>query len=111
MLYNQIFWVVFLLFIWFDTDAFIQYSKLFRLSKFFKINSWEEYRLENKISYLDYLSIKNKNFLTKLISCRPCFSVWIVLFICTLYGSILQFPIIYVTSYILYKLMIKYVKS
>ena len=111
MLYNQIFWVIFLLFIWFDTDAFIQYSKLFKLSEKFKIDSWESYRLENNISYLDYLSIKHKNFLTKLISCRPCFTVWIVLFVCTLYCSILQFPIIYVISYILYKLMIKYVKS
>ena len=58
ILVNQIFYVIFLLFIWFNTDAFISYSKLFRLSKLFKINSWEEYRMINpKMEYFLILEL------------------------------------------------------
>ena len=42
----QIFYITFVLFIWFETDAFISYSKLLRLSHFFKIDKWEEYKRE-----------------------------------------------------------------
>ena len=49
----EIFWVIFLLFIWFKTDAFIQYAKLFKISKITKVDLWETYRLSNpKITYL-----------------------------------------------------------
>jgi hypothetical protein len=56
ILINQIFYVIFLLFIWFNTDAFISYSKLFRLSKLFKIDKWEQYRMINpKMDYISYI--------------------------------------------------------
>ena len=56
----EIFWVIFLLFIWFKTDAFIQYAKLFKISKITKVDLCETYRLSNpKITYLEYISIKH----------------------------------------------------
>jgi len=79
----QIFWVVFLLFIWFNTDAFIQYSKIIGLSRLFKINDWEDYRLESpRITYLEYLTLKNRGFFTKLISCKPCLTFWLSIISC-----------------------------
>jgi len=106
----QIFWVIFLLFIWFKTDAFIQYSKLFRINKISKIDSWELYRLSNtRIAYLEYLSIKHRNFFTKLISCKPCLTFWLVLITCFIFNTIYLFPIIYIISYIVYKIIEKYV--
>ena len=106
----QIFWVVFILFIWFNTDAFIQYSKLLKLDKLTKIDLWESYRLTNpKITYLEYLSIKHRNFFTKLITCKPCLNFWITLIICSFFDSLYQLPVIYMLSYIIYKLIEKYV--
>ncbi len=106
----EIFWVVFLLFIWFNTDAFIQYSKFFKLDKLFKIKDWEDYRLESpRITYLEYLTLKNRGFFTKLISCKPCLTFWITFIICIIFRSLMLFPIIYMLSYIIYKIIDKYV--
>jgi hypothetical protein len=107
----QIFWVVFLLFIWFNTDAFIQYSKIMGLSKIFKIIDWEDYRLENgpKITYLEFIFLKNKNFFTKLITCKPCLNFWLTLIICLIFNSLELFPVIYMLSYIIYKIIDRYV--
>jgi len=106
----EIFWVIFLLFIWFKTDAFIQYSKLFKIGKITKVDLWETYRLSNpKITYLEYISIKHRNFFTKLITCKPCLTFWIVLIISLIFNSTYLFKIIYMLSYIIYKLIEKYV--
>jgi hypothetical protein len=106
----EIFWIVFILFIWFNTDAFIQYSKLFRLDRKFKISDWESYRISNpKIDYIEYISIRHRNFFTKLISCKPCFNFWITLIFCILFNSLILYPLIYILSYIIYKLIDKYV--
>lgn len=106
----QIFWVVFILFIWFNTDAFIQYGKLLKLDKLTKIDLWESYRLTNpKITYLEYLSIKHRGFFTKLITCKPCLNFWITLIICLLFDSLIELPVIYMLSYITHKLIEKYV--
>ena len=106
----EIFWVVFLLFIWFNTDAFIQYSKFFKLDKLFKIKDWEDYRLESpRITYLEYLTLKNRGFFTKLISCKPCLTFWVTFIICIIFSSLMLFPIIYMLSYIIYKIIDKYV--
>ena len=42
----QIFWINFILFLWFETDGFIEYAKLFRLNNLFKINDFLEYKEE-----------------------------------------------------------------
>jgi hypothetical protein len=106
----SIFWCIFLLFIWFKTDAFIQYSELFGLSNKFKITDWQDYRILNpKISYLEFISIKNRNFLTKLISCVPCFLFWIVILVSLLMDTLFYFPITYIISYVVYKLIDKHV--
>ena len=106
----QIFWVVFILFIWFNTDAFIQYGKLLKLDKIAKIDLWESYRLTNPIiTYLEYLSIKHRGFITKLITCKTCLNFWITLIICLLFDSLVQLPVIYMLSYIIHKLITKYV--
>ncbi len=111
-----IFWSTFIMFIWFNTDAFIWWSKLFNLNKFFLIDNWENYRvIDSKMSYLDYLFMIKKNFFTKLISCKPCMLFWIVIFL-----SIFEFwinwishieslvikdiPILFIGSYFLYSL-------
>jgi hypothetical protein len=110
-MFLQVFYVVFLMFIWFKTDAFIDYSKLFKLSKLFKIEDWNEYRIINpKIEYLDYLKIKKKSFFTKLIGCEYCLLFWVVLFSCIFNNNINYLPFIYVVSILIYRLLCKLVK-
>ena len=106
MIAFQIFYAVFFMHVWFDTDAFVEYSKLFRLKKAFKIDSWEEYRdINPKIDYLEFLRIKHSSFFVRLISCRPCLLVWISISLAAVFGMIFWFPITYTCAYIIYNLL------
>jgi hypothetical protein len=107
----QIFWINFILFIWFETDGFIEYAKLFRLGKIFKIDKFEVYKkdMDPRISFLDYIRQKHNSFISRLFTCTPCLNFWIVLIISLVYGSILIYPILYVTSYVIYKLLKKHI--
>ena len=103
----SIFYVVFLLFIWFDTTAFVDYSKLFRLNKIFLISSWEEYRTINpRIDYLSFISTRKRNFITKLVSCKPCFTFWLSIIFTLIFYNILYFPIVYILSYLIYNIYV-----
>ena len=106
MIAFQIFYAVFFMHIWFDTDAFLEYSKLFRLKRTFKIDSWEKYREINpKIEYLEYLSIKHSSFITRLIACRQCLLVWISMVLGAVFGMFFWFPVTYVGAYIIYNIL------
>jgi hypothetical protein len=103
---NQICFINFILVIWFHTEAFLEYIKLFRLNFLFRVNKFYEYKKINPtILYTDFLSIKNPNFLSKLFSCPYCLNFWITLISCILYNNILYLPTIYLTSMIIYKIL------
>jgi hypothetical protein len=107
---NQISLIVFILIIWFKTEAFLEYASLFKIEKLFKINQFKEYKKINiSIDYITYLSLKHKNFFTKLISCPYCIGFWIVLFSCLLFNNILLLPFYYVSAIIVYKILDKYI--
>jgi hypothetical protein len=98
-------WIIFVMFIWFNTDAFIWWSRLFKLDKVFKIPDWNNYRLSinPKLKYLDYLVLKHLNFFIKVISCKPCLLFWITLIVLMIEPSkIVSMPIYYLISYIIY---------
>lgn len=107
----QIFWTNFILFIWFETDAFVEYLKFLKLSKFFKIDSFETYKKESnpRITYHSYLRQKHPSFITKLVTCVPCLSFWVVLMINLIFSSLYLYPIVYLISYIIYKTLKKYI--
>lgn len=102
----NIFWIVFILFIWMDTDFFTHWSKLLGLRKKLKIDKWESYKsIDPKISYLDYLFMTHNGFFTKLISCRVCILFWIVLVFT--YTNLYLIPVYYFFSYIVYTMIKK----
>lgn len=107
----QLFWINFILFIWFETDAFVEYSKAIGLSKFFKIDEFENYRKESnpKITYHSYIRQKHSSFITRLVTCSPCFNFWIVLITSLIYGTLPLYPLVYLTSYVMYKILKKFV--
>jgi len=95
--------------IWFKTEAFIEYSELFKLDKIFKIEDYKTYKKTNPtMDYNTFLRLKYPNFITKLISCPYCLGFWITIFFVYFYG-IINLSICYLISIILYKLLDKYI--
>lgn len=105
----EISWIILCMFMWFNTDFFISYAKLFKLEKKFYIIGWQNHRQTNaRIKYLEFLRLKHPNFFTKLISCKPCLNFWICLLICTLFSTLYLYPFYYMTSYVIYTIINKY---
>ena len=66
-----------LLFFMYDTEAFVEYVKLFRLNKLFEIERYEKYLdTYGEGDYWDYLAFEKKTFLRKLLSCPFCVGFW-----------------------------------
>ena len=66
--------ICFILIIWNDTNAFVEYARTFLGVKF------EDYKIQESvgINYCDFLEIKYPdNFLVKLISCPICLTTWL----------------------------------
>jgi hypothetical protein len=107
---NQISLINFILLVWFHTDAFLEYFKLFRLGFLFRIDKYYEYKKINPdISYIDFITIKNPNFLTKLFSCPYCLNFWLTLFSCFIFKNFLIFPLIYMFSIVIYIVLKRYI--
>lgn len=66
----------FVLTVWFDTDAFIEYSNLLKI----RIPVVKRYNQIIKtgisISFIDYLVQFENSFLTRLVTCPICLSAW-----------------------------------
>jgi len=66
------------LFFLYDTDALVEYAKLFRLHKPFEIDKYEKYLdTAGGGSYWEYLTWEKPSFLRKLVSCPFCVSFWL----------------------------------
>ena len=66
-----------ILFFMYETEAFVEYVKLFRLNKLFEIDKYEKYLDKFGGSYWEYLPFENPSFLRKLVSCPLCVSFWL----------------------------------
>lgn len=78
-----------ILLIWFRTDAFIIYSKLFRVNRFFHINEWVKFKetQDCSVEYLQYLRIiKPNGFWVKLVTCPICLCIWLCIPTSILFG-------------------------
>lgn len=71
--------IVSILIIWFDTDAFSEYAKLYGIKKICLVDLYENERAASGglLDYPSFLRIKYDNFFTRLISCQLCLSFWI----------------------------------
>lgn len=105
----SIFWSIFILFIWFDTNAMSSWLKFIN-NRFFKIGEWENWNIGNsKISYLEYLHMTKKTFFYKLISCRQCLLFWISLIVSI--PKMENIAPIYILSYLFYYLFTFIIKK
>lgn len=107
----QVLYVVFFLYMWFETDGFLEYSKLLGLKKRFRIDLWEQYREINpRLDYFGYIRLKHSSFFIRLITCRQCLCFWLTLLSCVFFSDILLLPIVYILSYLIYRLICRYAK-
>lgn len=95
------------LIIWFKTDAFIEYVKLFRLNNWFKVNQYIDLALADpSYTYIDFLIEYYNNFFTRLITCPICTSVWLGLFLSYFVG-ICSMPLVSVLGLAFYYILVK----
>ena len=68
--------------VWFKSDAFIEYAKLFRLCRFLRLDDYNSEKFNNPyMTYPMFLKTscgrnKWKKFLFNLIGCRLCSNIW-----------------------------------
>lgn len=71
----------FLLFVWFETNAAIEYSKIFKLDRLFYIKEYEEsLEVVPDLSYAYFLAAHEDNFTNRLLSCPYCVCTWIIFY-------------------------------
>jgi len=97
-----------LLFIWFHTEAFIEYATFVGGNRFFHIDDFRKKQEENDypaphIDYVGYLLTYHGGFFVRLISCPICLSVWLTLVTCFFMEGFILFPIANVLSLIIYR--------
>lgn len=107
MLY-MIFVITLILLVWFKTEAFVEYSKLFHLGGVFKIKEWEIFKntMDASTSYHTYLRFKYPNWLIKLITCPICVCMWWAIPSIFLYG-IRNYAFMVILSLFMYYGMVK----
>jgi hypothetical protein len=94
----------YLTFIWLKTNALYDYTYwILKKTKIFK--EYEEFTIQKQmnLSFPDYIILKKKTFLSKLITCPICFSFWISV---AYYRSI-EGVCAACFSYLIYKFLIK----
>ena len=101
--------IVTVLFIWFKTDAFIEYCKLLSLFK----KTVKAYDYTNFINFPQYLFVTYKNsnkltrFITGLISCPVCLCLWLSIISCLFFNIAAYITIVFVLSLFIYFTLVR----
>jgi hypothetical protein len=98
---NHCFFVAFVLVIWLKTEAFVEYARLFGLSKLLEINQFDN-RATHELNYPAFLLVNHNNFLTRLISCPICLGVWLNILVSLFFRDFSFFFIKTMVSILLY---------
>ena len=111
--------ITLIMLIWLKSDAIVEWGSLVGLSKFLKLEEFNTEKLEspikgNSLTYPSFL--KNKyhyNFITKLLGCPLCLSVWLSILACIFISimsanwlNLLLIPTVCILSLITYGLVI-----
>ena len=104
--------VVFILIIWFKTNAFCEYLEYFHFQRHFLINDYYKYRNKSACSvhYTDFLLLKNNCFLVRLITCPICLGIWLNIIFSVHFGFEYFFIKFYLSTlfYCAYCITLKY---
>jgi hypothetical protein len=96
---------VFLL-IWFRTEAFVEYCRLFKLKCICYYEDYDNKKKEDaRLTYLNYLLKYHNNFFTRLYTCPICVSVWVSLLFSIIVLQLYLCPVIIIGGLLLYALI------
>lgn len=105
-----IFWVSLILYVWFNTSAVLDYGKQLGLSSLMNLEVYEDL-LTNGPSWLAYPTFLYQHFpsfITKLVSCPFCLSLFLGLFFSVFTsGPLASAPMISLLGLLLYKVLVK----
>jgi hypothetical protein len=79
----------YILFVWFNTNVFVEYVQLFKLKQFFYVDQYKDL-VDNGYasSYLDFLKEYFYDlFLVRLVSCPICLGFWLGLLAALIFGA------------------------
>jgi len=104
--------ITFVLVIWFNTSAVVEYGKLLKLDGVLFIKEYEDYVLNIDIdaTYITFLACTKDNFIIRLITCPLCLSLWYSLSISLVIGLIYICPL-YLLSLMAYFIFTKLSKA
>lgn len=73
--------VAFFLLIWFKTEAYVEYCRLFKLNRISHYKDYDEKKKNDvSLTYHYYLREYHNGFFIRLITCPICVSVWLAIF-------------------------------
>jgi hypothetical protein len=91
------------LIIWFRTEAYVEYCKIFGLDSICDYTGYEKKKEDDiRLSYLDYLLSSHYSFFIRAICCPICLSTWISIIVCILTLSFFHIPFVMVGGLTIY---------
>ena len=95
--------VAIILIVWFQSNAFVEYVKLFRLDWVFWIPLYEQQKEDDLLlTYTQFIKKNWDNFFTRLITCPLCFSMWVCLFISLIANVVFWWPSMVIIALVVY---------
>ena len=98
---NHCFFIAFVLIVWLKTEAFVEYARVFGLSKLLEVDKFDD-RTMYELTYPAFLLVNHNNFLTSLISCPICLGLWLNIFVCLFFKDFSFFFVKVILSVLLY---------
>src|SRR5258708_6277246 len=108
------------LLVWFNSDALIEWGTVFGLYDVLMVKEFYDFRMKmlpSNINYPTFLKVKYNDFLTRLLACPICLTIWISLWMCLCFSILLMnltfiflTPIVYVGSLIAYGILTNLLK-
>ena len=103
----EVLFVVFFMFVWFETDFLVDYGRALGLSRLLHIDKWEEWRERRpRDGYLAFLASSRRGFFTKLMNCERCLCFWMSLLACHFGVGLLWTPLVYLSSLLGYNIYV-----
>lgn len=92
-----------ILLIWFRTEAYVEYCRLFRLNKISKYKDFDEkHKNDVSLSYIGYLRQYHNGFTIRMITCPICLAVWLSVTVALSFAVINLAPIVFISGLIIF---------
>lgn len=101
------------IFIWMETDAFVEYCLKLRIP-IQSVKEFWEFKKTSPIFYPDFLILKNNCFTTRLLSCNYCLNVILTSIFYLIFASKFDLRVLaanIVLGWIVYAILIKKIKE